>query len=420
MSNVLAIKGGSKIITTGTSPYIWPKITDKTREAVLKQLSESATSVYDRYHIIKILEDRLSKYYGTKHALVTSSGTSSLHSLYFACNLKPTDEVILPAYTFFATVTPILFTGATPIFADSSHNGNIDPKEINEKITDKTKAIVITHMWGNPCDMNAIVKIAKDRNLMLFEDGSHAFGARYNNKLVGTFGDAAVISMQAQKLLTGIEGGFMLTNNDELFYRAILFGQYNKKCKDELPQNYALYKYYVTGAGLNLRINPLGAAMANEQLDEMEILLYNKRKIAKFMLSKFKTLKGISVPKVDEQASPSWYAFMLQYKPEELDYLDIHKFYEALMAEGCVELDRPKSTCPMNYHPLFQSPEGLFPNYKGKFSYKLGDFPNAEYFHEHSLKLPVWYEIDDLQTADLYFEAFKKVIDNHQELLAGA
>lgn len=396
--------------------YIWPKITSKTRVAILKQLDRGSLSLHDRYHIIKVLEDKLSKYYGVKHTLVTSSGTSSLHSMYVAAGLQTGDEVIMPAYTFFATATPLLFTGATPVFADSSYNGNINPKSIEEKITNNTKAIVVTHMWGHPCDMDGILKLVKEHNLLLFEDGSHSFGAKYRNKLIGTFGDGAVISMQAQKIFTGIEGGFILTNNDELFYKAALFGQYNKKCKEVLPENHPLFKYHVTGMGLNFRMNPLGAAMADQQLDDIEEILYNKRKIAKFMLSKFKNLKGFSVPVVNNHTEPAWYAFMLQYKPRELDGLPINKIYDALIAEGCLELDIPKSTCPMNYHPLFQTPGELFTNYKGKFSYKLGDFPNAEYFHQNSLKLPVWYNLKDIKTAELYFEAFKKVIDNYQEL----
>jgi len=416
MRGKLAINGGEKAIKINGPHYIWPPITERTRKAVLKQLEESI-SIYDKSGIIKELEDRFARYHGKKYALLTNSGTSALYSMYVGADLKEGDEVICPAYTFFATVTPLFFTGAVPVLADCRDDGNIDPQDIERKITDNTKAIVVTHMWGIPCDMDPIVEIAKKHDLMLFEDASHAHGATYKGKKVGTFGDASAFSLQAQKTLTGGEGGILLTDNDEIFYRALLLGHYNKRCKKEIPTNYPLYQYAVTGMGLKLRIHPIAAAIANEQFDNLESVLEGRRKFARKMIKELKDLPGIKVPEVPEDIEPSWYAFVLQYKPEELGGLPIEKFYEALYAEGCIEIDRPGSTCPLNYHPLFQNPELLFSRYKGKISYKKGDFPNAERFHEHSLKLPVWHDPKDKEIVDSYIKAFKKVIENYHEVL---
>ena len=268
-----------------------------------------------------------------------------------------------------------------------------------------------------PCDMDAITEITRQYNLMLFEDASHAHGAVYRGRKVGTFGDASAFSLQAQKTLTGGEGGVLLTDNDEIFYRSLLLGHYNKRCKNEIPEDNKLHQYAITGMGLKLRIHPMAAAIANEQFDNLETILENRRKIANNMMKELRGLPGIEIPNIPNDIEPSWYAFIMQYKPEELGGLAIERFYEALKAEGCMELDRPGSTCPLNYHPLFQNPTLLFPEYESKVNYKRGDFPNAERFHEHSLKLPVWHEAKDLDIVESYISAFKKVIENYHKLL---
>ena len=416
MKYKLAINGGEKSVNVDRPHYVWPLITEKTRQAVLNQLSNSI-SIRDKSGIIAELEDKFAQYHGKKHALLLNSGSSALYSMYVGADLKEGDEVICPAYTFFATATPLFFTGAVPVLTDSKADGNIDPLDIERKITENTKAIVVTHMWGIPCDMDPIIKIAKKHNLILFEDASHAYGAVYKKRKAGTFGDASAFSLQAQKPLTGGEGGILLTDNDEIFYKALLLGHYHKRCENEIPASHLLYRYAMTGMGLSLWIHPLAAAIANEQFDDLETILENKQETANMMIEELKDLPGIEVPKIPTHIKPNWYAFVIQYKPEELGGLSIEKFYKALHAEGCRELDRPLSTCPLNYHYLFQKPELLFSKYKNKISYKRGDFPNAERFHEHSLKLPVWYNSKDREIVDGYIKAIKKVIENYKELL---
>ena len=416
MTSKLAINGGDKAVKIDRPHYVWPPISEKTREAVLRQLDESI-SIYDRSGIIEKLENKFAQYHGKKHALLTNSGTSSLHSMYVGANLREGDEVICPAYTFYATVTPLFFTGAIPVLADSKKDGNIDPQDIERKITGNTKGIVITHMWGLPCDMDVITEIARQHNLMLLEDASHAHGATYNGRKTGTFGDASAFSLQAQKTLTGGEGGILLTDSDEIFYRALLLGHYNKRCKKEIPTDHPLHQYATTGMGLKLRIHPVAAAIADEQLDNLETILENRRKTANMMIEELRDLPGIEVPSIPTNTEPSWYGFVIQYRPEDLDGLPIEKFYKALQAEGCMELDRPGSTCPLNYHQLFQNPASLFQNYEGKVNYKRGDFPSAERFHENSLKLPVWHEAKDHDIIEGYIRAFKKVIKNYHEVL---
>jgi len=414
----LAILGGSKTLNKKSPHFIWPLINNRIEKVILKQLHKSI-SIYDRSGIFKEFEEAFAKYHKRKYALLCSSGTLAIHSMFVAAGLKEGDEVICPAYTFFATVTPLLFTGAKPILCDCDENGNIDPIEIKAKITPRTKGVIITHMWGIPCKMNEIVKICKENNLLLLEDCSHAHGAKYKGKIVGSFGDLAAWSLQGSKNITGGEGGIFLTNNKEFYYKALLLGHYNKRCKQEIPTTHPFYKYAVTGMGLKYRAHPLAIAIAYELFKDLDVYLEKKRQYAKRMIAGLKNLKGVNLPPafLDPNIEPSWYGFVFQYRDEELKGLSINKFYSALQAEGCVEIDRPGSTCPLNYLPLFQDPSGLFPNYHDKVRYSMGDFPAAERFHECSLKLPVWHDLKDEKIVALYIQAFKKVVQNYRALL---
>ncbi len=417
MKTKLAILGGPKTINKKTPHFIWPVITKQIERAVTKQLYKSI-SIYDRSGIFEDFENSFAKYHNRKYALLFNSGTNAIHSMFVAAGLKKGDEVICPAYTFFATVTPLLFTNAKPVLCDSDENGNIDPKEIRKKISSKTKGVVITHMWGIPCQMDKIVKICKENNLLLFEDCSHAHGAKYKGKVVGSFGDLAAWSLQGPKNVSGGEGGILTTNNKEFYYKALLLGHYNKRCKQEIPKNHSLYKYAVTGMGLKYRAHPLAIAIAFEMFKNLDKYLAKKSFFAKKIIKELNKIKGVALPKIPSNIKSSWYSFVFQYKPEELENLPIEKFFAALQAEGLTEIDRPGSTSPLNLFPLFQNPSELFPVYKtSPFSYKPGDFPKAEKFYQNAIKIPVWAFKKDLKIVDAYIRGIKKVINNYRDLL---
>jgi len=415
----LAILGGSKTIESKGPHFIWSLINKRIERSVIKQLYKTI-SIYDKSGIFKEFEDAFAKYHQRKYALLCNSGTSAIHSMFVAAGFKEGDEVICPAYTFFATVTPLLFTGAKPVLCDIDENGNIDPQEIKKRITSKTKGIIITHMCGVPCKMDEIVKICKEKNLLLLEDCSHAHGAKYKGKPVGTFGDLAAWSLQGPKIVSGGEGGILVTDNEEFYYRALLLGHYNKRCKQEIPKNHPFYKYAVTGMGLKYRAHPLAIAVAYEIFTDLDKHLEIKKFHAQRMIKQLKSLPGISLPPAffNSEIELSWYGFVFQYKSEELENLSIEKFFEALQSEGLSEIERPGSTCPLNLLPLFQNPGDLFPIYKKyPFSYKVGDFPKAEKFYQNAIKLPVWAFRKDLKWVNLYIAGIKKVINNSRDLL---
>ncbi|SFB59136.1 dTDP-4-amino-4,6-dideoxygalactose transaminase [Amycolatopsis marina] len=415
MTSALALLGGTPTVTTPEPHFTWPPVTSSTVEAVRRQLGD-AISIYDRSGVIADLEDALADYFGVRHVVLTSSGTTALHSLYAACGIGPGDEVIVPAYTFFATVTPLLHLGAIPVLAECDETGNLNPEDVLRRITPKTTAIMATHLWGLPADMHALKVLADEHQLLLLEDGSHAHGASIDGQRVGTFGHAAAFSMNGPKPLSAGEGGFVLTDNQDVFHRVLLHGQYNKRCRNELPTAHPLYRYAVTGMGLKFRIHPLAARIALEQLDHLNDYLDGRARVAAHLHEQLAELPGITVPQPPLRVRSAWYGLPLRYHQRELGGLPPERFHQALQAEGCHEVDRPGSTCPLNLLPLFQAPGALFPAYVGRLGYAPGDFPVAEELHRNTLKLPVWHREEDMPLVDQYIEGIRKVTEHHRDL----
>ena len=412
----LAINGGEKIFKDGKEgKYIHPRITKEIENAVIEQLYDTI-SIYDNSNIFQKFEDEFAKYHNKKYGLVTSSGTAALWSMYDAIGLKSNDEILCPAYTFFATNTPIFFTGATPVLVDCDEYGNMNVNEIENKITSRTKAIVVTHMWGYPCQMDKIRDIADKYQLYLLEDCSHAHGGSYKGKKLGEWGDVAVFSLQGNKIITGGEGGILITNNKNIYDRAILLGHYNKRCKKEIDKNSPIYKYSVTGKGMKLRAHPLAIRIAYEQFKDLDDINRQKQEYAKIIIEQLKDIKGLEVIKPMKEATNSWYALIIKYHPEYMNNVSREKFVNAVIAEGGVEIDIPNSTCPVNYLELFKYPDFLYSNYKNKIRYNEEDFPNATKFYHQIIKLPVWEHKDDEEIVYKYIRAIKKVANNIDEL----
>jgi len=389
--------------------YKWPHITQATKKAVQRQLDTEEISIYDGSGIFTVFEAAYATSLGRKYALVVSSGTAALHTAMVAAGFGPDDEVICPAYTFFASVTPIFQTGAVPILCDAQADGNIDPRKIEALVTLKTKAVLVTHMWGMPCDMDAIVKLCKRHSLTLIEDCSHAHGAIYKGKPVGFHGDIAVFSLQGQKIVTGGEGGILLTDSTEFYERSLLFGQYNKRCKQEIRPQSPYYEYATTGFGLKLRAHPFAVAMANEQFQHLPEWHTTKQRHARYLNERLAAYDQLVLPvprhRNDE---PSWYAYTFRIKPGALT-ASTQEFCAKLNKAGLVDADIPGSTCPLNLLKLFQAPAVLFPAYKGKVAYRPGDFPMAEAFYASAIKLP----IDVYDTAE-----YRAVLDEYVSIIA--
>tara|TARA_B100000745_G_scaffold290137_1_gene228797 strand:+ start:968 stop:2200 length:1233 start_codon:yes stop_codon:yes gene_type:complete len=388
-----------------------PQIDTDIRVSVLRQLEEDI-SIYDNGGIYKKLENALAKLFPAKYLLTVSNGTNALYSMFFGSNIGYKDEVIVPAYTFFATATPLFQLGAVPILCDSEENGNISAKDVEKLITPKTKAVVITHMWGIPCDMDSLSKVCKKHNILLLEDCSHAHGAAYKNHVVGThYSDAAAWSMQGKKLITAGEGGLLATNNKEIFERAVLLGHFNKRAKKEITLD--IHKpFTITGFGGNLRIHPLGAAVLLPQLPKFKKQLRERRETAKMLNNAIEKLTGLSNVKTPKSSLPAWYAFPFLFDESKFS-VSKDEFVEYLNDIGAIEADIPGSTCPMDKYEIFKKPwllSKLYSEQKKCFADQEFNFPNAHLFHKKLIKLPTWYGENRKEYAKYYIQALEHTV----------
>ncbi|MHA4820159.1 DegT/DnrJ/EryC1/StrS family aminotransferase [Streptomyces aculeolatus] len=412
----LALLGGTPEITTHDRHFSWPPIDSRDIEAVTGQVME-AISIPDRSGIVADLEDALAAWLGVRHVVTTCTGTAALHSMYAAAGISPGDEVLVPALTFHATATPLLHLGARPVLVDVGADGQLDLDAAARLVSPRTKAMVAVHLWGLPENAHALTAFASEHDVMLLEDGSHAHGASWGGRLVGTYGRAAAFSLNGPKPLSAGEGGFVATDDTDLYYRLLLHGQYNKRCRTEIPAGHPLAKYATTGQGLKLRIHPLAAALARAQLPRLEGYLTGRAACAERLCAALENVPGLRVPRLNPGARASWYALPLRYEPAELGGLPIARFLAAVHAEGATEVDLPGSTRPLGDHPLFHTPSELIRHYPVAQGTAPGGCRGAARVHASTLKLPVWHRPEDSTLANSYTVALTKVARRHKDLL---
>ncbi len=242
---------------------------------------------------VKQFENNFAKYVGRKHGVAVSSGTAALEVAVGAIGLKPGDEVIMPTFTIISCALAVLAYGGTPIFVDSEpETWNIDVTKIEEKITKKTKAIMAVHMYGHPCDIGAILKIAKKYKLLVIEDAAEVHGATYKGKKCGSFGDISIFSFYANKIISTGEGGMVLTNNSKFAQRAKFLRNLGFNDKR---------RFYHVELAKNYRITNLQSAVGVAQLKNIEKLIKIKRENAQKYTKLLKDIKGLQLP-----AEKSW------------------------------------------------------------------------------------------------------------------
>lgn len=407
----LALYGGSPAVTMKPPHFPWPIITRETEEAVIQQLHDTV-SIYDRSGVIARFESEFAQRHMSAFALLTSSGTAALHSAFFSLGIGPGSKVLCPNYTFLATVTPLMSLGAQPIFCDSDADGNVDPKEIEKYREGDIAAVVVTHMWGLPCDMTTIASVCRRRDIRLVEDCSHAHGATVGAQSVGTFGDVAIWSLQGQKTITGGEGGILLTPHRHVYERAVLFGHYNKRCFQEVPGNSPYAKMRLTGFGLKLRAHPLAVAMARQQFHHLDEWLEQRDEFATEVRDVLQRYAFIRIPDLANRTS-SWYRLCFTVEPSRISAASVVK---ALHAEGATEFDSLGSTQPLSDHMLFQEPWRAFPWYRAE-TYVRPDpttFPNSIAYHNNSIRMPIASRAEDKLLMTQYVESLDKVLGSVQ------
>lgn len=335
----LAINGGPKAIPQEHGHLLkWPKIGQEEFSAIrdLLDMGRPDCKPYDFYNEMVYLEQEFASYMGVKHALSENSGTAAIHSGFFALGIQPGDEVIAPTYTYWATSMPARVLGARIVFAESDPNTLcIDAADIRRKITPKTRIIAVTHVWGIPCEMDEIMDIAREYNLKVLEDAAHIPGGEYKGRKVGTIGDVGCFSFQASKLLPAIEGGMLVSNDKEIWERAVSFGHYGFLTEKNRPGKDSPYsELNPTGLGFKYRIHPVSAAIARIQLRKLDKNNAKREACMGYLAEGLEGIPGIRVIKAPPYTHRTYWGFRIAYKAEELNGLDKDKFLQALRAEG--------------------------------------------------------------------------------------
>ena len=406
----LAYYGGKKSIDFPKPHWMWPPKYKEKNQAVLDYYKKEKYNKSGFPEIVEKFETNFKKYIGTKYALSLNSGTSALHAAFFAVGISNGDEVLAPSMTFHATAGPIIQVDGVPVICDCElDTGNIDPDDVEKKITKKTKAIVITHLCGHPCDMKRITRIIKKYNLFLIEDCSHAHGSTYYKKKVGTFGDIGVFSLDNNKLLAAGEGGILVTNKKFLFERALIVSDFGPRIFNQISSK-NLRKFVDTGLGYKHRIHPASAAIANCELKKINYYI-NKRYITLKNFSKrIIKIPGISPPITRKNSTRgAFFGYRIFYNKKLLSNTSIDYFISLLQAEG-MEI-RKASNKPLQFLPLFTKKYGAnflkkkYLNYRNFNDYSL---KNSEYFYNNTLSLPT-FTFENKKLVDSYIAAFKKV-----------
>ena len=255
---------------------------------------------------VEAFEKEFADYLGAKHGIAVANGTAALDVALKALKIKAGDEVITTPFTFIASANSILFQGAKPVFADiDPKTFNLDPNKVLEKINDKTKAIIVVHLYGQPADMGAFKEIAEDYRLYLIEDCAQAHGAEFEGQKVGTFGHIAAFSFYPTKNMTTGEGGIVVTNDEELAYRARLVrnhGQTKKYLHEEL--------------GYNLRMTNIAAAIGRVQLRKLEGWNAERIENARILTDGIGKIEGLTPPHVDSRVKHVFHQYVIKVEDE--------------------------------------------------------------------------------------------------------
>ncbi|MGE7778931.1 UDP-4-amino-4,6-dideoxy-N-acetyl-beta-L-altrosamine transaminase [Peribacillus sp. NPDC097264] len=348
---------------------------------------------------ISKFETELANYVGSKYAVTFSNGTAALHGACFAAGIGEGDEVITTPMTFAASANCILYQGGLPVFADiDEETYNVDPNEIEKKITEKTKAIIPVHFTGNPAPLDEIYAIAKKHGLVIIEDAAHALGATYKQKKIGSISDMTMFSFHPVKHITSGEGG-IITTNDKGYYEKLLQFRSHGITRDpnKMIDDHGPWYYEMQFLGFNYRMTDIQAALASSQLKKVDKFLELRNKYVTMYNDELKKIKAITIPHQNKEASSSWHLYMIRLHLDQLTG-NRKEAYSALQQENI--------GVNVHYIPVY-----LLPYYQG-LGYKQGLCPHAEKLYEEVITLPLFPAMTEQDVADV-IDAVKKVINRY-------
>jgi dTDP-4-amino-4,6-dideoxygalactose transaminase len=357
-------------------------------------------------------ERKFASYHQAKHGIAVTNGTAALEVVLAALGVGPSDEVIVPDFTFIATASAVLAAGALPVLVDVTPDTYcLDPTLVEERITDRTKAIIAVHMGGHPADMDRLPEIARRHGIRLVEDSAHAHGSEWKGRKIGAIGDIGTFSFQASKLITAGEGGIIITNDDELERRARSVHDCGR-----MPGEW-FYSHFIYGS--NYRLSEWQGAILTQQLSRLDKQATIRAKNAAYLDGVLPEIEGISPQKHDPRCTRNGhYAYIFHYESSTFADLPIKRFIEALEAEG---IPTQASYPPIHELDLFKSGEYLnrLPQEQRDVGKRIvkGDFPNTRRAAWETVWLPHPVLLGTRDDTARVPEAIRKIQKHAKELL---
>ena len=351
---------------------------------------------------VTALEQKLCELTGAKYAVVCSNGTAALHIAALAAGLGEGDELITTPITFAASANCALYCGAKPVFADiNPATYNIDPKSVQEKITDKTKAVVAVDFTGQAVELDPLLAMCHEKGIILIEDGAHSIGTKYNGKPVGSIADMTTFSFHPVKTVTGGEGGAVLTNSEELYEKLLLYRSHGITRESKLLERESDGPWYYEqiDLGYNYRITDIQCALILSQIDKLEQFAARRKEIVRKYNEAFSQIPELFVQQEIPESDTTRHLYILRIRPELLT-IDRKGFFEAMGAENIC--------CNVHYIPVYRHP------YYEKLGYKEGLCPNAEKLYHEMMSLPLYYSLTD-QDVDDVIMAVRKIVDYYKK-----
>ena len=351
---------------------------------------------------VTALEKKLCELTGAKYAVVCSNGTAALHIAALAAGLGEGDELITTPITFAASANCALYCGAKPVFADiNPATYNIDPKSVQEKITDHTKAVVAVDFTGQAVELDSLLAMCHEKGIILIEDGAHSIGTKYNGKPVGSIADMTTFSFHPVKTVTGGEGGAVLTNSEDLYEKLLLYRSHGITRESKLLERESDGPWYYEqiDLGYNYRITDIQCALILSQIDKLEQFAARRKEIVRKYNEAFSQIPELFVQQEIPESDTTRHLYILRIRPELLT-IDRKGFFEAMGAENIC--------CNVHYIPVYRHP-----HYE-KLGYKEGLCPNAEKLYNEIMSLPLYYSLTD-QDVDDVIMAVRKIVDYYKK-----
>jgi perosamine synthetase len=388
----LAINGGSPV-REKLLPYGHQSIEESDIRAVVEVLRSDWLTTGPK---VGEFEEAFAAKVGAAHAISFTSGTAALHAAAFAAGLKPGDEAITTPLTFAATANCVLYQGATPVFADVSHDTiNLDPELAAEKISPRTRVLLPVDYAGHPAAMPQFADLARRHGLIVIEDACHALGAEYQGRRVGSLADMTVFSFHPVKHVTTGEGGMVTTSSPQFAETLRRFRNHGISSDARQRHDAGQWHYEMVLLGFNYRLPDFACALGLEQLKRLDANLARRRKIAATYTAAFRDVPGVIPPAVREEVNPAWHLYPIRLDLPKLT-ADRAQIFRALRAENI----------GVNVHYI---PVHLHPYYRERFGYRAGEFPAAEDAYARLISLPMFHSMTDGDVADVV-EAVHKVV----------